>query len=292
MLEFCSLQIKKILLPLALCTPLLLSAQGVDALPSLLLTVLDNHPTLKTKRSDTHATRSGVTVAERQFWPTPSLSNEVGPTDRDGRRNATTARISYPVFTGGQLTADLEIAELRHRIAVTEIEIAGRELVMQFIDLYRTWWLHSVRIENYKQSLAQMDQIRQMLIRRSDAGVSAKLDLAQANLQWQRMQDENLQAYVQRDQALSDMETFAGSSMRPIYFPLEYWPKTPYNTITELTERVLDTHPSMNLAGWQIDLSKAELKKRRPARTQPSVCDLKSNMAHIWVHWDPQSGRI
>lgn len=270
MLKLCYLRIKKIFVPIVLSAPLILSAQGIDELPALLMTVWENHPNLKAKRSDKNAALAGVTVAERQFWPTPSITNDVGPEDRDGRKNATTARVSYPVFTGGQLTADLEIAELRNRISESDLEITGRELLMQFVDLYRTWWFHSVRIESYRESLEQMDQLRQMLARRSEAGVSARLDLAQANLQWQRMQDENQQAYKQRDQALADMVTFGRQKMNPVFHPLTYWPKTPYSNIDDLTERVLDTHPSMNLAGWQIDLAQAELKKSS-ASSLPTV---------------------
>ena len=60
-------------------------AQGSDDLPELLLSVWENHPTLKAKRSERNATRAGVTVAERQFWPTPSVSSDVGPADAQGR---------------------------------------------------------------------------------------------------------------------------------------------------------------------------------------------------------------
>ncbi|WP_416544909.1 TolC family protein [Limnohabitans sp. DCL3] len=245
-------------------------AQGLDELPQLLLSVWENHPTLKAKRSDRNAMRAAVTVAERQFWPTPSVSNDVGPADTQGRTQATTARLSYPLFTGGQLTADLEIADLKHRIAETEIEIAGRELVLQFIDLYRAWWLHSARIDNHQNALMQMDRLRQMLMRRANAGVSAKQDLALADLHWQRLQDEYRQALKQRDQVLADMVTFGGRDMQPSFQPIGSWPRAPYAQILDLTERVLATHPSMNLSQWQTALAQAELKRAK-ANVLPSV---------------------
>jgi len=246
------------------------SAQGTDDLPELLLSVWENHPTLKAKRSDRNATRAGVTVAERQFWPTPSVSSDVGPADAQGRNQATTARISYPIFTGGQLTADLEIADLRHRIAETEIEIVGRDLVIQFIDLYRTWWLHSTRIENYKHALVQIGNLLQTLKRRAKAGVSAQQDLAQAELQWLRMQDDLRQSIKQRDQVLADMVTFGGQDMNPKYHPLAYWPRTPFTRIPDLTDRVINTHPSTNLSQWQTALAQAELKRSK-ASALPNV---------------------
>jgi adhesin transport system outer membrane protein len=258
-----TLKTTKFLIALTLCAPCLAFAQIIDDLPTLLFNVFENHPTLKAKKSEFNATRHGVTVAERQFWPTPSIANEVGPTDLQGLSNATTARLTYPVFTGGQLAADLEIADLRQRIATSEIEITGIELLLQFVDLYRTWWFHSARIERFKVSLAQMNQLRQMLTRRTLAGVSANLDLAQAELQWQRMQDDSRQAIKLRDQVLEDMVTFVGKKIQPQFHPLAYWQKSPYAQISELTERVLATHPSTKLSAWQTTLAKTELKKAK-----------------------------
>ena len=246
------------------------SAQDTDDLPQLLASVWGNHPTLKAKRADRNATRAGVTVAERQFWPTPSVSSDIGPADAQGRTQATTARITYPLYTGGQLSADLEIADLKHRLSETEIEIVGRDLVMQFIDLYRTWWLHSSRIDNYQIALVQMDSLLQTLKRRASAGVSAKQDLAQAELQWLRMQDDLRQTFKQRDQLLADMVTFAGQDMRPKHYPLLYWPRAPFAQIPDLTARVLATHPSISLSDWQTALAQAELKRSK-ASTLPNI---------------------
>lgn len=250
--------------------PPLANAQAPEDLPQLLMVVWENHPTLKAKRSDRNATRAGVTVAERQFWPTPSLSSDVGPADSQGRTQSTTARISYPIFTGGQLSADLEIADLRHRIAETEIEIVGRDLVLQFIDLYRAWWLHSARIENLTTALEQTNNLLQTLKRRTTAGVSARQELAQAELQRLRMQDDLQQAIKQRDQVLADMVTFGGENMNPKHQPLSFWPRAPYTQIADLTERVLATHPSTNLSQWQTALAQAE-SKRAKASTLPNI---------------------
>jgi len=245
-------------------------AQGSDELHQLLFSVWENHPTLKAKRADRNATRAGVTVAERQFWPTPSVSSDIGPADAQGRTQATTARITYPLFTGGQLSADLEIADLKHRLAETETEIVGRDLVMQFIDLYRTWWLHSARIDNYQMALAQMDNLIQTLKRRATAGVSAKQDLAQAELQWLRMQDDLRQTLKQRDSVLADMVTFGGQGMWPKHYPLLHWPRAPFAQIPDLTGRVLATHPSISLSDWQTALAQAELKRSK-ASTLPNI---------------------
>lgn len=245
-------------------------AQGSDELHQLLFSVWENHPTLKAKRADRNATRAGVTVAERQFWPTPSVSSDIGPADAQGRTQATTARITYPLFTGGQLSADLEIADLKHRLAETEIEIVGRDLVMQFIDLYRTWWLHSARIDNYQMALAQMDNLIQTLKRRATAGVSAKQDLAQAELQWLRMQDDLRQTLKQRDSVLADMVTFGGQGMWPKHYPLLHWPRAPFAQIPDLTGRVLATHPSISLSDWQTALAQAELKRSK-ASALPNI---------------------
>jgi outer membrane protein, adhesin transport system len=264
-------RVLKILICLAaLGSTYVLAQTSQDELSNLLRSALISHPSLRAKTADRNAARTGVTIAERQFWLTPSIANDVGPVDSMGRNHALTARLSYPIFTGGQLTADLESADLRQRIAEYEVEITSRELALQFIDLYRAWWLQSARIENLSDAKIQMGQLRDMLKRRTQAGVSAQLDLAQAELQLSRLQDEHRQALKLRDQTLAEITTFSGVEIHPEFYDLSQWLPSPFTQISDLSERVFSTHPSINTSQLQITLAQTELKKIQ-AGTLPSV---------------------
>ncbi len=236
-------------------------AAGAQNLPDLLALVWQEHPQLRAKRADWQAQREGVTVAARQFLPTPSLASDVGPANVQGSNRTTTARLTFPVYTGGQLTADLEIAELRQRMAAAELEQAGRELVFQFFDLYRSWWFHTLRSEVLLHSLQRMDGVRQMMSRRASAGVSAALDLAQAELQWQRTMDERQQALRLREQAMADMAVFAGRPVQPQFEPLASWPALPFTLLGDVQAQVLASHPGMVVADVSLALAQAELRR-------------------------------
>lgn len=246
------------------------SQSSTDDLPGLLKAVLENHPTLQAKASDRNAARTAVTIAERQFWPTPSINSDVGPADSSGRTQALTARITYPVFTGGLLTADLESAELRQQIAQYEIDIVAREVAFQFLDLYRNWWFHSARAVNLNKAKQQMDTLRETQQRRTKAGVSPALDLAQAEMQSKRLQDEHRQAIKQSNQALAEMTTLTGQNINPYFFDLSHWPASPHTQVADLTDLVLSTHPSVTTALSQINLAQTELKKIK-ANALPTI---------------------
>jgi adhesin transport system outer membrane protein len=169
------------------------------------------------------------------------------------------------VFTGGQLSAELEIAQVRQRMAALEIEVTGRELALQLLDLYRTWWFHNRRAEVLEWSLRRMDDVRQMMRRRSTSGVSAALDLAQAELQWQRTSDEQRQALRLRDQALGDMGVMLGQAVTPRFDPLTAWPALPFANLLLLQDHVLASHPSIQLAEGSVAQAQAELRRVRAA---------------------------
>lgn len=253
--------ISRLLVFLTVSVPVVLQAAPAHGLSDMLLWLWQDHPTLRAKRSERQAAQENVTIAERQFWPTPSISNDVGPANVSGRSRSTTARLSLPVYTGGQLSADLEMADLRHRISEAEIEVAGQDLVFQFTDFYRIWWSHSLRSEILKSNLDRLEQLRQMVRRRSDSGVSARLDLTQAELQWQKAKDDLRESLRQRDHALVDMSTFVGRELNPVFEQLDKWPALPFQRLVDLQDRVMAFHPSLNISQWQLALAQAEMKK-------------------------------
>lgn len=238
-----------------------LAAAQSEGLSDLLHVLWQEHPQLRAKRSDWQAQREGVSAAIQQFLPTPSISHDEGPANVQGRHRSSTARLTFPVFTGGQLTADLDIADLRQRMAALEVEVAGRDLGFQLLDLYRIWWFHNRRSEVLQWSLDRMDEVRQMMRRRSSAGVSAALDLAQAELQWQRTSDEQRQALRLRDQARADMAVLLGRPVAPRFEPLASWPGLPFSTLPQLQDHVLASHPGIRLAEGAVAQAQAELRK-------------------------------
>jgi outer membrane protein TolC len=222
------------------------------------------------KQLDSQTASLGVVVAQRQFWPTLSVSNDIGPVDFLGSNNATTARLSYSVFNGGQFNADLSSAQVRLELANLDVQTNRLEVALQVMDLYRTWWSHSARAQVFLNLAQKMDDLVQMATRRQQAGVASSLDLNQATSQWRRAEDDYRQAVSQVADARKDLVLFIGQDVLPAFHSFSDWPNLQAPSADALAAQVVDRHPSTLVALWRVELAKAEWEKAK-ANALPNV---------------------
>ena len=96
---------------------------------------IESHPSVRAQLSNQKAAQSSIETAEYQRYPTPQLSYESVKKDSAdpsyiGSDGIATVRITQPIFTGGQFTAQLDKAKVTVGIAkdqenpkVTSMEI-------------------------------------------------------------------------------------------------------------------------------------------------------------------------
>lgn len=231
------------------------------------------HPLIQAKKADADAARQAVEIARRQHWPTPSLGSDYGPKSAghsNPLQSITIARVSVPLFTGGLLSAEDELAAMRLRSAELDVRVQAQDLGMQLLDLYRNWWQHTHRLETLQQSLARMQDLQDMMQRRNEAGISAPLDLQLTQVQLRRLQDEQLQSERLRDQALGEMVQLLGRPVQPAKWRFADLGRPPWPELGGLTERVLQVNPAMQLGEQQIEITRVDQKRTR-ASLLPTV---------------------
>lgn len=239
-------------------------------LPDALRLLLSEHPSLLSRRAELAATQEGVDVARRQFWPTPSISADSGPKNWQGKNSALTARLSVPVYTGGQLTADLDVAQLHERLAQTDIEKTARDLTLQFVAAYRSWWFHTSRMDVLNNSHDRMTSLNAMMQKRSRAGVSSRLEAQQADMQRMRFWQDLQLAMLQRDAALAEMSSLLGQPLTLQFESLQDLFGQSGFDLNSLIDKVMRTDPKLAAADISHALALAEVRKFKAA-TLPTV---------------------
>jgi hypothetical protein len=88
----------------------------------LIQLAIETHPSVRAQLSNEKSAQSGIETAQYQRYPTPQLSYEsVKKNSADpsyiGSDGVATVRITQPIFTGGQFTAQLDKAKAKFNLA-------------------------------------------------------------------------------------------------------------------------------------------------------------------------------
>ncbi len=233
-----------------------------------------SHPQLQAKRQEVRSAELGTTIAERQHWPTPSLSANTGPrftgTPNTGDTKAITAQLSIPIFSGGLLTAEQHMAALRWQAAELDLAQSTSDLSSQLVDLYRQWWQAQARVSMVRQSLARLQDLRVMMGRRSDAGVSSDNEVALTDAHIARFRDE-LSLYERtRDVAQSDLGLLVGRSVTLRVESLGNLPAWPYTEAMSLMQRLHEVHPALRFSEVQHAIALKDIDRTK-ASAWPTV---------------------
>ena len=232
------------------------------------------HPQLQAKRQDVRAAELGTTIAERQHWPTPSLSAGTGPrftgTPNTGDTKAVTASLSVPIYTGGLLTAEQHMAALRWQAAELDWGQSVFDLSSQLVDTYRQWWQAQARVTMVQRSMVRLQDLRVMMGRRAEAGVSSDSEVSLTDAHIARFKDELAQYERLRDVAQSDLNLLVGRPLVLRAETLAQLPPWPYTDAMSLALRISEMHPALRYAEVQHAIALKDIDRTK-ASAWPSV---------------------
>ena len=230
----------------------------------LLQLAVDAHPSVTSARFEQQSAQSMIEAARQQFLPTPGVQ-----TDSLSGRSATTFRLTQPLWTGGKLTADLrlsELRELRSREAITEAQIT---LAARATGIMQSYLLNSGRRIAQERNVETLNDLLQMIERRSRAEVSATSDvnMVQTRLAQARADLESFRAL--ENSALAQLGSIIGRPSQPGALELPVAPPRP-PMLARLLERALQDNPNVRLAEIDVRLAAIEVDRVR-ASMSPTV---------------------
>ncbi len=140
---------------------------------SLIHRAIDAHPLVQSARAGQKATTEGITAAKLSLLPTPSISSGYDQ-DRDFVSQLT---IRQPLWTGGQLTADVNQAIFDDKAAVETIFEQQNTVAKTTIDAWQSYVQAVAKQKIHLGSLNQLNEFEAMMQRRVAQGVSARIEL-------------------------------------------------------------------------------------------------------------------
>lgn len=134
---------------------------------------ITTHPLVEAARAENQASIENVTAAKFSLYPTPSMSSDYNTLD------GVTSRISLrqPLWSGGKLTANINQSILTEKVSSVSIVEQQNTIAKNTIDIWQSH-LYSIALQElYVQNLQLLKEFEEMMRRRVEQGVSARIDL-------------------------------------------------------------------------------------------------------------------
>ena len=195
----------------ALLVTLMFSCSNVQALSlsEAVRIALENNPSLKQSQKAVESASEEVKIAkgQRGFTVGVSASADADKTEGTDSSESTSARISgsIPLYSGGQLKANIAAAEYNFDASKLDFEQAADDLTYQVATAYvnafeqkSTW---SVNLDTF----ANLKEHEQLISDLYSAGAKAKIDLLRAQVETSNANQDAIRAQASYEVALTDL---------------------------------------------------------------------------------------
>ncbi len=249
---------------------------SAEGLRYVLTEIASSHPDVLQQTTNLNVARQEVSIAQQQFWPTPSVSIEQAQsaaTDVQYRGDASVKvfRLQQPLWTGGRLTAQLAKATAGVQVRQAMLEETRQQLALSAVQTWGEWCAAQARLLAVERSLLLHQDLRSKVQRRVDEGASAPAELTMTEGRLAQVRAQHQSQRAQRELANSRLAQLLGKPL-----PLQSCPEwtKPLRwadpALDQLGLLVSEKHPTLLKLRAQMEQVRHEVQERK-ADLQPEV---------------------
>lgn len=232
----------------------------------LITKAIQTYPSIESARFDQQATVENIKAAKLNLLPTPSITSGYGEDDFNSQ-----IRIRQPLWTGGKLTANVNQAIFNDKAATERVFEQQNQVAKNTIEAWQSYMQAVARQRIHLDSLDQLNEFEQMMQRRVDQGVSARIELDLATNRILQEQNAYQAAVGQQRIAAARLEQIIGQ-------PVSQTRISDIKTLTEQAKRQAVNfedmafnqasfyNPTVVKEHFQIESAKQEVEVQRAAR--------------------------
>ena len=193
------------------------AAQSLN-LGQLIQLATESHPSVRAQLSNQKAAQSGIETAEYQGYPTPQLSYESVKKDSAdpsyiGSDGVATVRITQPIFTGGQFTAQLDKAKANLQLSQASVRETRQQIALKVVQAYSDWSSAELKTQSIEKSLAIHQKLLQQAKNRIAQGASPQSDLTLVQGRLDATSGELFSAKLQSELAIQKLIELTGTTL-------------------------------------------------------------------------------
>ena len=193
------------------------AAQSLN-LGQLIQLATESHPSVRAQLSNQKAAQSGIETAEYQRYPTPQLSYESVKKDSAdpsyiGSDGVATVRITQPIFTGGQFTAQLDKAKANLQLSQASVRETRQQIALKVVQAYSDMSSAELKTQSIEKSLAIHQKLLQQAKNRIAQGASPQSDLTLVQGRLDATSGELFSAKLQSELAIQKLIELTGTTL-------------------------------------------------------------------------------
>ncbi len=228
----------------------------------------NGHASILEARSTVTGALAGITAARWQRAPTATFSREYAGKFAS-QTYSNLLRVQQPLWTGGQITASIELAQHQTTRARHAMREAQRSLALKITANWSEWARASLRVERLGKLVEQQTALLEMISRRYAQGSATVSDEALARARLEGALGEQAQARIDLAWSRAQLErnsagTVDDALLRDLDGPLPVVP-----TLADVIDAI-ESAPALNRAAVEIEIARTELALRK-AGLHPQV---------------------
>ncbi|MFT5795044.1 MAG: adhesin transport system outer membrane protein [Saprospiraceae bacterium] len=241
-------------------------------LEHLIQLALESHPDVQASRILRGAAARDIASARWQFYPTVtgvSTSNN----DRSflGDDCVANVGIVQPLWAGGSLTSNLDVAKVGFKQSGAEIDQAEQELALRVLGIYVDWYSANLWVKSWQQSQITHQRLPGQVQRRTLGGASSESDTALAEARVAITEADLAGAIAEEQAALAVLTQLVGKSLFLVDLADHYAPPVDLSgDLSGLSLAAQDKNPIVIAALAEVELAQARVGAVR-AKYMPEV---------------------
>jgi adhesin transport system outer membrane protein len=245
-------------------------------LEHLIQLALASHPDVQTSRALRGAAEQDVASARWQFYPTVvgSVSGvATSSNDRSflGDDYVANMGIVQPLWTGGSLTSNLDVAKAGFKQSGAEIDQVEQELALRVLGSYVDWYSANLRVKSWQQSLITHQRLSEQVQRRTLGGASSESDTALAEARVAITEADLAGAIAEEQAALAVLTQLVGQSLVSVDLADHYaQPADLSSDLSNVSLFAQDQNPIVMAALAEVEVAQARVGAVR-AQYMPEV---------------------
>jgi len=246
------------------------AAQSLN-LGQLIQLATESHPSVRAQLSNQKAAQSGIETAEYQRYPTPQLSYESVKKDSAdpsyiGSDGVATVRITQPIFTGGQFTAQLDKAKANLQLSQASVRETRQQIALKVVQAYSDWSSAELKTQSIEKSLAIHQKLLQQAKNRIAQGASPQSDLTLVQGRLDATSGELFSAKLQSELAIQKLIELTGTTLNAPQLKADMTGPVQHTHILEsLLANAQMQSPELQKAKAQALISRASAQEKAAA---------------------------
>ena len=225
----------------------------------LISKAVNHHPSIQMSQEAFKISEEELNSAKWQYFPTPSVDFS-----NSSKNNEVVAKLEQPLWTGGKLDSQYDIALSSKAEAGYTLEESKYRLVERILNLLQAYSQGKSAEISLKEGYDRLSEFTVMIDKRIEAGISSQSDKVLLNSRLIQIKSDLINAKSKKTLALKQLSLLVGENIESIDFSLDKF-NFDNTQSSVLIDDMVKFHPTLKKMDEQLKGSIHQVSKEESA---------------------------